>query len=151
MARKTANIRWFCFDWKEHVKGSDLAKAIKEVEKFGYGSKVIENAVNTGSDSYVTLVVPEYYNLDTLGEDVDNILAFADAMHITKDGGLWFKFDAQCGMPAAGWLSQKDSVCWVEGIQASDELSPSNPYKPHKSEVAELKKAKAKALKLVNK
>lgn len=145
---KIANIRWFCFDWKEHVKGSDLAKAIKEVEKCGHGSKVIDDAVNTGSDCLVTLVVPEsYQHSGKLSEDIGDLFGWANLGHVDANGDLWFKIDAQCGMPATDWLIAKDATTWIEGLMASDELS--NKYTP-KGEKAEFQKIKEKALKLLN-
>lgn len=150
MAEKIANIRCFCYDWKDRIKGSDLAKAIKEVEKCGHGSKVIDSAVDTGNDSIITLVVPEFYDLDRLSEDVGDIFGYTDQCCVTKGGkrldgfdSLWFKFDAQCGMPATPWLNAEDSIRWVEGITASDELT--NKYSTEEEKV-ECKKVKAKAL-----
>ena len=117
---KTNNVRYFFLDWKEKVSESKLKIAIKEVLKFGNGIKIITNGIETNNDSYAVLIVPEYFNFDILTEEVGNIFYFASAVHVDKDNKLWFKFDAQCGLPATDWLNTVDSQTWVEKIETID-------------------------------
>jgi hypothetical protein len=144
---KTANVRWFCYDWKERIKGSDLAKAIKEVEAMGRGSMVLDNAVDTGNDSLVTLVLPEGFEINIPGEEFGDLLGWAEEIHLDSSSVFWFKFSAQCGMPATDWLKIKDATTWINGLMASEELE--SKY-TDESEKPEFRKLKAKALKLVN-
>jgi hypothetical protein len=148
MPNMTANVRFFVMDWKEHIKGSDLAKAIKEIEKLGHGSVVIDDACNTGSDTIVTLVIPADVQFTKQGEDFDTALGYCSEIHITKSGNLWFKFPKDSGMPATDWMPLKNAVVWVEGIMASDELSRNAC---DKNEKPEWEKLKAKALALLKK
>lgn len=147
MAKKTANVRWFCYDWKERIKGSDLAKAIKEVEALGGGSVVLDNAVNTGSDSLVTLVVPKGEGIGELDEEFGDLLGWAEEIHLDSNSVFWFKFSAQCGMPATDWMQMKDATTWIDGLMASEELE--SKY-TDKSEKPKFRKLKAKALELLN-
>ena len=114
-----ANVRYFVMDWKERVKGSDLAQAIKEVEAFGRGSQVIDRAFDTGNDSFVTLVIPGDITYKGLkNKDLEEVvLGWCESVFLSETGFYYFKFAAQCGQPATDWLVEEEALKHIDRME----------------------------------
>lgn len=130
-------------DFKEQIDIKWLNKAINDINKFDHGIKIHEESGE--SDDFVTLVLPENIYFSGINFDME-ILDYSPRLSVNEAGEFFFKFDAQCGMPATIWLNEEDASTWVAGIESCDELLNTNIEDLPTDEFEELTAAKFKAL-----
>ncbi len=142
---KIANVFWYCRDWKEGINTKWLQKSMKKIAAMRKAVQVLDgsDAVQSGDDSISTIVCPANVQWTPISDDSCDLLGYADAIHATKDGNLFFRFPAESGFPATDWLDEKAANAHLDKIQAAAAAEEDKAWElKQKREAAKKKRGK---------